>query len=109
MNRSTFNKTVAPGLFAFAVDSFKERAELWRSLCTVKPSKRAYEESVFYAGFGYVPEKPEGESIVYDNMIQGPSNVRLLKSNLEVRMRTISEKVLSLINRVIPRKDYCVA
>ena len=73
MNRSTFNKTVAPGLFAFAVDSFKERAELWRSLVTVKSSKRAYEESVFYAGFGYVPEKPEGEPIVYDNMIQGPT------------------------------------
>jgi len=73
MNRSTFNKTVAPGLFAFAVDSFKERAELWRSLVTVKSSKRAYEESVFYAGFGYVPEKPEGEPITYDNMIQGPT------------------------------------
>ena len=73
MNRSTFNKTVAPGLFAFAVDSFKERSELWRSLCTVKSSKRAYEESVFYAGFGYIPEKPEGEPIVYDNMIQGPT------------------------------------
>ena len=73
MNRSTFNKTIAPGLFAFAVDSFKERPELWRSLCKVKSSKRAYEESVFFAGFGYIPEKPEGEPIVYDSMIQGPT------------------------------------
>lgn len=73
MNRSTFNKTVAPGLFAFAVDSFKERPEIWRSLCQVKSSKRAYEESVFFAGFGYVPEKPEGTAITYDSMIQGPT------------------------------------
>jgi len=73
MNRSTFNKTVAPGLFAFAVDSFKELPELWRELCNVKTSKRAYEESVFYSGFGYVPEKPEGEPITYDEMVQGPT------------------------------------
>lgn len=73
MNRSTFNKTVAPGLFAFAVDAFKEQPELWREVVNVKPSKRAYEESVFYAGFGYIPEKPEGEPITYDSMIQGPT------------------------------------
>lgn len=73
MNRSTFNKTVAPGLFAFAVDSFKERPELWRGLVTAKPSKKAYEESVFYAGFGLTPVKPEGEPITYDSMIQGPT------------------------------------
>ena len=105
MNRSTFNKTVAPGLFAFAVDSFKALPELWRELVTVKSSKRAYEESVFYAGFGYTPEKPEGEPITYDEMIQGPTQrwthktfglniLGLLKSNLEVIKRAISGKTL---------------
>jgi len=73
MNRSTFNKTVAPGLFAFAVDAFKELPEIWKNLCNAKMSKRAYEESVFYAGFGLVPQKPEGEPITYDSMIQGPT------------------------------------
>jgi len=73
MNRSTFNKTIAPGLFAFSVDGFKELPEIWRSLCDVKTSKRAYEESAFYSGFGYVPEKPEGTPITYDEMIQGPT------------------------------------
>jgi phage major head subunit gpT-like protein len=28
---------------------------------------------VFFAGFGYVPEKPEGTPITYDSMIQGPT------------------------------------
>lgn len=108
MNRSTFNKTVAPGLFAFMVDAFKELPEIWRELCNVKTSKRAYEESVFYAGFGYVPEKPEGEPITYDSMIQGPTkrwthktfglNIPgLLKSNFEVIKRAISGKVLIAI------------
>jgi len=73
MNRSAFNKTFAPGLFALAVDAFKELPEIWRSLVKVKPSKRAYEENTFYAGFGYVPEKPEGEPMAYDDMIQGPT------------------------------------
>ena len=109
MNRASFNKMVAPGLFSFAVDSFKERPELWRELVTVKPSKKTYEESVFYAGFGLTPEKPEGEPITYDDMIQGPNIIRLLKSNLEVIKKAISGNVLSIINRIIPRKDYCVA
>ena len=73
MNRSTFSKSVVPGLFEFSVDSFKERPELWRSLCNVKSSRRAYEESAYYAGFGYVPQKPEGEPIVYDELTQGPT------------------------------------
>lgn len=73
MNRGTFAKAVVPGLFSFMVDAFKERGELWRSLCKVKKSRRAYEESAYYAGFGYIPEKPEGEPITYDELIQGPT------------------------------------
>lgn len=72
MNRGTFSRAVVPGLFSFMVDSFKERPEQWRTVTNVKSSRRTYEESVFYAGFGLVPEKPEGERITYDEQIQGP-------------------------------------
>jgi len=73
MNRSTFAKSVVPGLFAFMDSAMTEREPYWSKLCTVKGSKRAYEESAYYAGLGLYPEKPEGEGIAYDEFIQGPT------------------------------------
>lgn len=73
MNRSQFNKAVVPGLFSFMTSSFQERAPFWNKLVTVKPSRRTYEESAYYAGLGLAPEKPEGEAISYDDFIQGPT------------------------------------
>lgn len=73
MNRSQFNKVVAPGLFSMMLMKFKERPEIWRQLVNYKTSMRAYEESAYYTGFGYVPEKPEGQAIEYDEPIQGPT------------------------------------
>ena len=80
MNRTQFNKVVVPGLFSFMEDGYSPRAgekEEWRSLVEacgkVKPSKRAYEEAAYYAGFGMVAGKGEGEAISYDEMVQGPT------------------------------------
>lgn len=73
MNRSTFSKSVVPGLFSFMTSSFTERPTFWDRIAVRKSSKRAYEESAYYTGLGLVPEKPEGEGIVYDAPIQGPT------------------------------------
>lgn len=76
MNRTQFNKSVVPGLFALAVDAFRPRSEQdeWKQVVSkTKPSNRAYEESAYYAGFGVVPAKPEGVGIQYDEMVQGPT------------------------------------
>ena len=79
MNRTQFNKVVVPGLFSFMVDSYRPRAteEEWKSLVgnagSVKTSKRAYEEAAYFAGFGMVAGKGEGEPISFDEMVQGPT------------------------------------
>ena len=80
MNRTQFNKAVVPGLFSFAIDSFKPRSgegELWRSVIeqcgSVKTSNRAYEEAAYFAGLGTIPGKGEGEPITYDDFVQGPT------------------------------------
>ncbi len=73
MNRSQFNKSVVPGLFSFMTSSFQERPAFWSRLVTVKTSRRAFEESAYYAGLGLAPQKPEGEPIAYDDFIQGPT------------------------------------
>jgi phage major head subunit gpT-like protein len=73
MNRSLFSKAIVPGLFSFMTSSFKEREPFYTKISTIKNSKRAYEESAYYAGLGLLAEKPEGEGITYDDFIQGPT------------------------------------
>ena len=73
MNRSQFSKSVVPGLFSFMSSSFKERKPFYTQVSSMKTSRRAYEESAYYAGLGLLPEKPEGEAIAYDDFIQGPT------------------------------------
>ena len=80
MNRTQFNKATVPGLFSFALDSYRLQAgegNLWRKVVeacgSVKSSKRTYEESAYYAGLGTIPAKPEGEPISYGDFLQGPT------------------------------------
>ena len=61
MNRGLFNKAVVPGLFSFMEAGFKEEKLYYPMVSKVKGSKRAYEESAYYAGLGLMTEKPEGE------------------------------------------------
>ncbi len=78
MNRTTFNKAVVPGLFAYMMDGYKNLAskEQWKKILNggaTRGSKRAYEEAVYAAGLGQWAHKPEGEAITYDEFVQGPT------------------------------------
>lgn len=73
MNRSTFSKSVVPGLFSFMNAALTRRPKFYDKITNVKTSKKAYEESAYFAGLGLFPEKPEGEQISYDEFIQGPT------------------------------------
>lgn len=73
MNRSTFAKSVVPGLFSFMNAALQRRPKYYDKITTVKTSKKAYEESAYFAGLGLMPEKPEGEQISFDQFIQGPT------------------------------------
>jgi len=73
MNRTTFNKAVVPGLFSFMAEAYspKSSEQLWKKLAKVKTSRRAYEESAYFAPLSLIPGKPEGQSIQYDTFVQG--------------------------------------
>lgn len=73
MNRATFSKSVVPGLFSFMNSALQRRPKFYDKITDVKTSKKAYEESAYFAGLGLMPEKPEGEQISYDQFIQGPT------------------------------------
>lgn len=71
-SRTRFNRYVAPGLFAVAKESFKRYPEEWKEYYSVRTSQRAYEESGYVSGFGYLIEKPDGAPVTFDARIQGP-------------------------------------
>ena len=75
MNRATFNKAVVPGLFSFMTEAYQPKSseQLWKRIAKVKNSKRAYEESAYWASLGLIPLKPEGQAIDYDDTVQGPT------------------------------------
>lgn len=75
MNRSTFNKAVVPGLFAFMIQGYRPASTevSWSGFVSARTSKRAYEECAYAGGLGIFPHKPEGDAITYDEILQGPT------------------------------------
>lgn len=70
--RSRFNKLMVPGLFAVSKEAFKRYPETWKEFWATRTSVRAFEESGYVSGFGYLQEKREGAPVNYDARIQGP-------------------------------------
>jgi len=79
-NRARFNKFYVPGLFAAAAESFRRHSPTWKDYYTVRSSSKAYEESAFMSGLGYLFEKPEGTPFTEDERIQGFSKVWNMKA-----------------------------
>ena len=77
MNRSQFNKAVVPGLFSFAVDSYRRKEEeaTWKKICggKARTSDRMFEDTAYFGGLGFPVVKPEGKEITYDDFVQGPT------------------------------------
>lgn len=75
MNRGQFNKAIVPGLFEFAVDSYRRKEEeaTWKKIVggEARTSDRAYEDTAYFGGLGLPVIKPEGKEIVYDDFVQG--------------------------------------
>ena len=70
-NRAAFSHLLAPGLRKVFFDEYKDFPEEYSQLAEVLTSQRAYEEELMTAGLGLHQPKPEANSIVYDDPIQG--------------------------------------
>lgn len=105
MNRAQFNKSVVPGLFAFAVDSYrlKEKEATWKKIVggEARTSDRAYEDSAYFGGIGLPVIKPEGKEISYDDFIQGSSK-RWLHITYGLGTRVTEEQVEDCLYGDIP-------
>jgi phage major head subunit gpT-like protein len=71
--RGAFAQLLAPGLGAIIFDELETLPEEYSQIFNIYSSTSAYEEDQLVAGLGAIPKKPEGESIAYDEPIQGGS------------------------------------
>jgi len=105
MNRSQFNKFIVPGLFSVANERYKQKSKeaIWKKLCSVKTSDRAYEESAYWAGLGLPVVKPEGKEIQYDDPVPGPTK-RWNHKTYGLGMRITEEAIEDILYPSIPTK-----
>jgi len=66
-----FSQLLAPGLRKIFFQHLKERPPQYSQLFNMNSSSRAYEEDLEIAGLGTMPAKPEGNSITYQDPVQG--------------------------------------
>ncbi len=71
--RSRFATVVVPGLFAVMTEEYKRYPEVWRELVKVESSSKAYEECAYMSGLSMIPKKGEGDPVIYDARLMGPT------------------------------------
>lgn len=71
--RGAFAQLLTPGLYSVIYEDLEMHPEEYSAIFNVSPSDRAYEEDQLVAGLGAVPLKPEGETLKFDDPIQGGS------------------------------------
>lgn len=98
--RGRFATTIAPGLFAVAVEEYKRYPEIWRELVKVEKSDRAYEECSYLSGLPLVPKKGEGDPIDYRARLQGPTK-RWTHDTYAMGMRITEEAIEDDLYRVM--------
>lgn len=73
MVRGQFSQLMAPGLHDLFVHwlDLKQRAEEYSQIFNIETSDKAFEDEVEFSGLGPMLVKPEGESVGYQDAIQG--------------------------------------
>lgn len=70
ITRAQINKELVPGLNALFGLEYAKYAEEHKEIYETETSDKAYEEEVKLSGFGPAPNKPEGESIQFDEAME---------------------------------------
>ena|SRR5688572_12280639 len=71
--RANNSQLLAPGIANILFEELGEHPEEFSQFLKVETMDGAFTMDQIYAGFGLAKRKPEGEGILYDDPIQGPS------------------------------------
>lgn len=111
MVRGAFAQLMAPGLHDLFVHwrDLQQRALEYPQIFHEETSTMAYEDEVEFSGLGPMPEKPEGESVAYQDAIQGGTK-RYLHFTYALGCRTSFElfeddqyKIINQVPKAIAR------
>jgi len=69
--RSNMSNLVADGLRTILFDKYNSRPKEYTKIFNIYSSKKKQEKDSAVSGFGLMPEKNEGQSIIYDDPVQG--------------------------------------
>ena len=71
ITRGNHPKALWPGIYDWFGAVYDKHEPEWNLLFDVTTSGQAYEEEVEHTSFGLAPQKPEGQSVIYDSNTQG--------------------------------------
>lgn len=71
MVRGAFSQLLAPGYRKIVFETYRQRPSEGKAMVNTSTSKRAYEEDFPIAGFGTLATKAEGQSVTYQDALQG--------------------------------------
>jgi phage major head subunit gpT-like protein len=69
--RANASELLWPGLDEVLFEKWKEKNPMYKEIYNVKTSKKKYEKTLGFSGFGNLVEKPEGQDMTTDDPIQG--------------------------------------
>ncbi len=69
--RAQHAEQLRPGLFKVFHDEFTDQPLQWPMLLNKETSGRNFEEILELSGLSAIPEKPEGDSVVFDTPVEG--------------------------------------
>lgn len=69
--RSQHAEQLRPGLFKVFHDEFTDQPLQWPMLLNKETSGRNFEEILELSGLSAIPEKPEGDSVIFDTPVEG--------------------------------------
>lgn len=71
LTSGSFSNALAPGIRRWVYETYKTYPDQYQTYYNIETSTKAYEKDATAGGFGLVPKKPKGTSIIYDDIIQG--------------------------------------
>jgi hypothetical protein len=71
MVRGAFSNNLVPGYRKILFETYREKPTEGSVWIHMNTSRRAFEQDFNMAGFGTLPQKPEGGSVIYQDALQG--------------------------------------
>lgn len=100
---SGFSHLLAPGLWEATFNKYSQWPNEYDKVFNIRTSKRAYEEDTEIVGLGKLVEKPEGQSVTYDDPFQASGLRRYTHVPYAIAFRVTHELYVDDLYNIMTR------